>query len=585
MMLAAGLLTGCQYDNINDYLEDLGLRDPLVYDNAGKTGSSEVDDPIADMGVSVDWAETFKDSGEKNAPGQEAYTGSDTGKGVAEGLPGGAGPGAQNGPEGNSDGTQKSADQSTSEDSALDASGKTALDAKGSETDHAPSMGEVGKSAGAASGADTKTPEETGKPADSDAMASESGRSMSSAASQDDSQSTSGSALPQGQLPAFAGDDNRTLVPGQQSEDNRSEAQLIADKEALGLTQSGIAARRKEQEGLYAYERLTDAGKTLYVEILVTLENLASDVLVSTTSSDALEQVYEYVMTDHPEIFYVSGYNYRNYTVNGTVTKITFTGQYTYSPEEVASRKAKINDAVSRALADAPGSDDDYYKIKYVYDYIIRNTDYDAGAEDNQNICSVFINGRSVCNGYAKAAQYLLNRLGVKCTFVWGNVTTRNGHSSRHAWNLVECNGAYYYMDTTWGDASYQTSNGETADRSKYPEVNYDYLNVTTSEIQVSHSFSETVPLPVCNSLKDNYYVREDEYFTSADLSLVGELFDRRYKDGSNNVTIKCATDAVYDSLFEELITNRKVFDYKQGDLAQISYTTFSGTRTIMFWI
>jgi hypothetical protein len=68
-------------------------------------------------------------------------------------------------------------------------------------------------------------------------------------------------------------------------------------------------------------------------------------------------------------------------------------------------------------------------------------------------------------------------------------------------------------------------------------------------------------------------------------MSLVGELFDRRYRDGSNNVTIKCASDAVYDTLFEELITNRKVFDYIQGDNSQISYTTFPDTRTIMFWI
>ena len=61
--------------------------------------------------------------------------------------------------------------------------------------------------------------------------------------------------------------------------------------------------------------------------------------------------------------------------------------------------------------------------------------------------------------------------------------------------------------------------------------------------------------------------------------------FDRRYADGSKNVTIKCATDEVYRKLFYDLITDKKVFEFLQGDSAQVSYTTFEDTRTIMFWL
>ncbi len=360
---------------------------------------------------------------------------------------------------------------------------------------------------------------------------------------------------------------------------------MKAAREAIGLTDDGIAKLKKQQEGLYAYEHLTDAGKTLYVEILTTLNTLSKDIIVSTTSDDAIEMVFDYVMADHPEIFYVDGYQYTNYSIGDTITKISFTGNYLYDSTEVAKRQAKINEAVHNCLAYAPVSEDDYYMIKYVYEYLIANTDYDIGASDNQNICSVFINGRSVCNGYAKAAQYLLNKLGVACTLVTGTVNTKNGKDIRHAWNLVLCNNTYYYLDVTWGDASYQTVSGESADATKLPDVNYDYLNVTTQELLHNHTISDTIRMPVCNSMTDNYYVREDEYFTSAELALVGDLFSRRYKDSSKNVTIKCASDSIYDALFEELITNRKVFEYLQGDTSQVSYTTFEDTRTIIFWL
>lgn len=356
-------------------------------------------------------------------------------------------------------------------------------------------------------------------------------------------------------------------------------------REDIGITDDGMEAKKRQQEGLYAYERLTDSGKTLYVEILTIMENLAEDVCVSTTSDEAIELVFDYCMADHPEIFYVDGYHYTNYSVGDTITKISFTGNYIYDSDEVKSRKRRINEVVNRALAKAPSSDDDYYAIRYVYEYLIENTDYDMSANDNQNICSVFLDGRSVCNGYAKAAQYLLGKLGISSTLVTGFVNTKNSSEVRHAWNLVRCNNAYYYFDVTWGDASYQTVSGESADASKLPDVNYDYLNVTTDEIERTHRISDEIYMPVCSSLTDNFYVREDEYFTQAELTLVDELFDRRYKDGSGNVTIKCATDEVYDELFEQLITEHRVFDYMQGDTSQISYTTFEDTRTIMFWL
>ena len=360
----------------------------------------------------------------------------------------------------------------------------------------------------------------------------------------------------------------------------------IDARAAVGLTDDQIPALKQKQSGRYYYERLTDSGKLLYVELLAIMENLGENICISTTNDKAVELVFDYLMADHPEIFYVDGYQYTNYTLGDTVTKMSFTGNYIYDANEIARRQTLINEEVNRCLANAPSSDDDYYLVKYIYEYLILNTEYDINAPDNQNICSVFMYGKSVCNGYAKAAQYLFDRMGLECTFVTGTVRTKSGSSERHAWNLVLCNDAYYYVDATWGDASYQSVSGESADASKLPAVNYDYLNVTTRDLTRTHAISDDVTMPMCASMADNYYVREGEYFTSPELSLVKDLFDRRYKDGSKNVTIKCADSNVYRALFDELITQRKVFDYLQGeDTSTVSYTTFEDTGTIMFWL
>lgn len=361
--------------------------------------------------------------------------------------------------------------------------------------------------------------------------------------------------------------------------------QMKAARQNAGLTPDNVKKLKSQQQGLYAFDRLTGSGQTLYVEILSIIQTMSENVPVSTTSDEAIDLVFDYVCADHPELFYVDGYRYTNYTIDGAITKISFSGNYIYTDDEVKEKQTLINQEVNRILAGAPSSEDDYYAIKYLYEYLIQNVEYDLDAPDNQNICSVFIEGRSVCNGYAKAMQLLLGKLGIKSTLVTGTVDTKKAKDVRHAWNLVLCNDVYYYVDVTWGDSSYQVGNGENADSTRLPAVNYDYLNVTTDEIEKNHTVSDILYMPDCASMKDNYYVREDEYFTTPELVLVGDLFNRRYQDGSSSVVIKCADRDVYDQLFEQLITQRQVFNYMQGDNSSVSYTTFVDTNTMIFWI
>ncbi|MCH5262003.1 MAG: hypothetical protein J1F42_03755 [Lachnospiraceae bacterium] len=338
---------------------------------------------------------------------------------------------------------------------------------------------------------------------------------------------------------------------------------------------------RAEEYG-YAYSMLPAEEQTLYLEIRDALINFEENVRLSSYDKDEISHAFQCVLNDHPEIFYVDGYTYTEYTLGDILRKITFTGTYRSSPEEIQQKQELIDSYVNRCLSGMPNDADDYTKVKYIYEYLIHHTEYDATVEDNQNICSVFIEGRSVCQGYAKATQYLLNEAGVFSTLVLGRVVGGEGH----AWNLVRINGQYYYVDTTWGDASYQAVGGSTGyPNEKIPTINYDYLCVSTEQMNLTHELANVVELPECNSMDDNYYVREGFYFTQWDEEQIERIFREEYEKGSVYVTLKCDSYEVYSLMYAALITNQGIFKYLDCPDGLVSYSDDERQYSMSFWL
>ena len=365
----------------------------------------------------------------------------------------------------------------------------------------------------------------------------------------------------------------QTAVPKQEEAD----AQPSGETQASG--ESGEETVSFLWEGAsfvshFAFDSLTDAQKQWYRDIEKSLGAMEETARLSQEGIEAgldetcIDQIFQCVLIDHPELFYVEGYTYTKYERGGSLLAIDFSGTYSMDSQSALTRKEAIEAGAAVYLSGIAAESSEYEKVKYVYETLIRNTDYDLNSVDNQNIYSVFVNHLSVCQGYAKAAQYLLNRLGVECTLVMGTVDTGEGH----AWNLVKVDGSYYYVDATWGDASYRLESPEGVEDAYMPDINYDYLCVTTRELLRTHTLGGVVPMPECTAVEANYYVREGALFTSYDREQMKALFDRAASQGKSDVTVKCSDSACFQEILSALIEGQEIFDYLSSESGTIAY-------------
>ena len=305
-------------------------------------------------------------------------------------------------------------------------------------------------------------------------------------------------------------------------------------------------------EGKYAYQGLDEEGKQVYDEILNAILHHTEKITVATLDPEVLKLAFEDVSSDYGGLFWISGYSYTEYTRNSKLVSIEFAPKYTMTHKEQKKMQKKIDSAVEEFLSGISPTDSDYDKAKYVFENLIQQVDYDKDAENSQNIISTFINKKTVCQGYASATQYLFDQLNIPSVIVTGSA---NGEA--HAWNLIQLDGEYYYMDTTWGNSTYLNEERESA---KF--VNYSYFTFTTEEMLATHTPDDHIELPECTAITDNYFVHEGYYFTDWRVDEIGDLYGQTATNESHRIAVKFANKDLYKKAKNYFIDQQMLENY-----------------------
>ena len=226
-------------------------------------------------------------------------------------------------------------------------------------------------------------------------------------------------------------------------------------------------------------------------------------------------KIFTMFYSDTPEYFWCSG----GWRASFDGTTLTISPSYTMTGAALNSAKSAYNKKVSELTKGLEGKSD-YEKSKILHDRLIDTVAYTCTAND-QNAYGALVEGRAVCNGYARAYQHLMKTVGIPAWYVRGvSVNPSTDASIGHAWNIVKLDGKWYHTDVTWDDQG----------QSKF----YEYLNITTEKMAQDHTIdSDYVSfVPQATSTNANYYKIEGREFTRYDQA---QLVDLLKKD--NNKT------------------------------------------------
>lgn len=166
------------------------------------------------------------------------------------------------------------------------------------------------------------------------------------------------------------------------------------------------------------------------------------------------ESVADFIWYHMPEAFNVYKIGFSYYEHDGVLSSVVVS-YYSFADTkaEFAACFAQFMASADNMLKGIENNSNltDVEKALLLHDRLALWTEYDYSSSDKKHTAyGAFAERLSVCQGYAMAYMYLLQRVGIENYYC-------SSASLRHGWNLVYIDGVPYHVDVTWDDRSWGT--------------------------------------------------------------------------------------------------------------------------------
>lgn len=185
-------------------------------------------------------------------------------------------------------------------------------------------------------------------------------------------------------------------------------------------------------------------------------------------------------MGSDPYLYYIIdsyAFSYR-----GSTRAVHVTVQVEY--RETLQQTAYVNKQVKAILQQiiTPGMNN-HQKVKAIHDWVVLNLEYDH-SHRKYTAYEGLQTGSAVCQGYTLLTYKLLLGAGIPNRIVEGTARAADGVTQSHAWNLVQLNGAWYHLDTTWDDPDPSPEGG----------ISTLYYMRTDAQLRLDHTWTKSYP-------------------------------------------------------------------------------------------
>lgn len=280
-----------------------------------------------------------------------------------------------------------------------------------------------------------------------------------------------------------------------------------------------------ELNNVYYYYQLTDIQKSYYDLLLEASENNENSI-----SGD--------IKFDRDDFFIALkafSYDYPNYYWwgKGVSSKYTSNSFTSKCDEDVDTIKANLEllDSKVNSILNECINENNYLTIKNIHDYIVSNVKYDDSSNNSHNIVGSLLEGKSVCDGYAFAFKYLVNKAGFNCNIIEGTAFNTKNEIEEHAWNEIELNGNWYLVDATW-DNSIDINTGNES-------ISYHYFLIDEEMMNSDHYPNETYRFHDCNDKSLFYVNMPGAYFAEYNEEDISKHMDTWLRQGFKDFYLK----------------------------------------------